>query len=139
MIRARILVRPIMQHRSAPFFFVQVRPRAAGRWTTHAVAASLEVAERRAAAGWRVAMQLTGADYRVVSEYELEHEGGIVAVAGAVASLHAQALRACRWLPLAREVVGVGADAEPLSRPAVAGRAPARSQPGTVRAPRTAG
>src|SRR5690348_6680761 len=97
-----------------------------------------EVAEQRAAAGWRVPMQLTGADYRVVSECELEHEGGIVAVAEAVASLHAQALRACRWLPLAREVVGVGASgAESLSRPDAAGHAPARSQPGTARARRT--
>ncbi len=129
-----------MQHPSAPLFFVQVRPRAAGRWTTHAVAGSLEVAEQRAAEGWRVPMQLTGADYRVVSERELEHEGGIVAVAEAVASLHAQALRACRRLPLARAVVGVGASgAESLSRPAAAGHAPARSQPGTARARRTAG
>lgn len=104
------------------------------------MAGSLEVAKQRAAAAWRVPMQLTGADYRVVSERELEHEGGIVAVAQAVASLHAQALRSCRWLPLAREVVGVGAaGAEPLSRPVAAGHAPARSQPGTARARRTAG
>ena len=72
---------------------------------THAVAGCSDVAAREGAAGWRVPVELTGADYRVVSEHELEREGGIVAVAEAVASLHAQALRACRWLPLADEVV----------------------------------
>jgi hypothetical protein len=53
-----------------------------------------------------VVRPVTGADYRVVSDRDLEREGGIVAVVEAVASLHAQALRACRWLPVADEVVG---------------------------------
>jgi hypothetical protein len=47
------------------------------------------------------------ADWRVVSENQLEGEGGIVAVAEAVASFHAQTLRACRWLAVDDEVVGV--------------------------------
>jgi hypothetical protein len=42
----------------------------------------------------------------VVSDAELEHEGGLVAIAEAIASFHAQALVACRWLPLADEIVG---------------------------------
>ncbi len=89
---------------AAPLFFVQVRPPSCGRWTTHAVAGAPEVAAREAQ-GWKVPAHLTGADYRVVSDRDLEREGGIVAVVEAVASLHAQALRACRWLPVADEVV----------------------------------
>ena len=96
-----------MQHPAiSPLFFVQVRPQQGGRWTTHAVAGSSDVAVREGAAGWKLPVAATGADYRVVSEADLEREGGIVAVAEAVASLHAQALRACRWLPLADDVVG---------------------------------
>ncbi|HET6849608.1 MAG TPA: hypothetical protein VFH74_12160 [Gaiellales bacterium] len=89
-----------------PLYFVQVRPPCGGRWTTHAVADASDVAARHGAEEWRVPVEVTGAGYRVVSERELEREGGIVAVAEAIASLHAQALRACRWLPLADEVVG---------------------------------
>jgi hypothetical protein len=96
----------LMQASPAQLFFVQVRPPAGGRWTTHAVAGSPTIASREAASSWRLPVQITGADYRVVSETELEREGGPVAVAEAVASLHAQALRACRWLPMADEVVG---------------------------------
>jgi hypothetical protein len=95
----------MQQPTAAPLFFVQVRPPTGGRWSTHAVADSPDVAARRGAAGWRLPVQLTGADYRVVSEEQLKREGGIVAVAEAVASLHAQALRTCRWLPLAGEIV----------------------------------
>jgi hypothetical protein len=91
---------------TSPLFFVQVRPSVCQRWTTHAVAGSPEVAARAGAAGWRMPVQITGADYRIVSDADLEREGGIVAVAEAVASLHAQALRACRWLAVADEVVG---------------------------------
>ncbi|HET7428862.1 MAG TPA: hypothetical protein VFJ66_05385 [Gaiellales bacterium] len=90
---------------AAPLFFVQVRPPSGGRWTTHAVAGAPEVADREAQS-WKVPAHLTGADCRVVSDRDLEREGGIVAVVEAVASLHAQALRACRWLPVADEVVG---------------------------------
>ena len=95
-----------MQVSPAPLFFVQVRPTAGGRWTTHAVAGSPAIASREAASCWRLPVQMMGADYRVVSETGLEREGGPMAVAEAVASLHAQALRTCRWLPLADEVVG---------------------------------
>ena len=72
---------------------------------THAVAGAPEVAARCGAERWQLPVQVTGAEYRVVSERDLEREGGIVAVAEAVASLHAQALRASRWLPVADEVV----------------------------------
>ncbi len=95
-----------MQHPPAsPLFFVQVRPHSAERWTTQGVADSPEVAEQEASAAWRLPMQMTGADCRVVSDEQLQREGGVVAVAEAVASFHAEALRACRWLPLAAEVV----------------------------------
>jgi hypothetical protein len=88
-------------------FFLQIRPRGAERWTTQAVAESPDVATREAAEDWAVPLRLTGGDYRVVGEADLEQEGGIVAVAEAIASFHAQALQACRWLPLADEIVGV--------------------------------
>lgn len=95
-----------MQTAASTLFFVQVRPPLCRRWTTHAVAGSPDVAARKGAEGWRVPVQMTGAELRIVSDADLEREGGIVAVAEAVASLHAQALRACRWLPVADEVVG---------------------------------
>jgi hypothetical protein len=95
-----------MQHPPAsPLFFVQVRPQASERWTTQGVADSPEVAEQEACGAWRLPVLMTGADCRVVSEEQLELEGGMVAVAEAVASFHAEALRACRWLPLAAEIV----------------------------------
>ncbi len=95
------------QSHESPVFFLQVRPCGARRWTTQAVAESPDVAAREAVDDWALALRLTGGDYRVVGEADLEQEGGIVAVAEAVASFHAQALKASRWLPLADEIVGV--------------------------------
>ncbi|HEY0389841.1 MAG TPA: hypothetical protein VGC71_15475 [Gaiellales bacterium] len=95
-------------HRPAapPLFFLQVRPSGSVRWTTQAVAEAPEVVAREAAKDWELPLRLIGGDHRVVSDAELEHEGGLVAIAEAIASFHAQALVACRWLPLADEIVG---------------------------------
>ena len=50
--------------------------------------------------GAPVTRMLETAEFRVVSDRQLEAEGGAVALAQAVASLHAEALRAQSWISL---------------------------------------
>ena len=82
-------------------FFVQVRGGDADRWMTVGTAGSRAIAARAAERDWApVTRMLETAEFRVVSDRQLEAEGGAVALAQAVASLHAEALRAQSWISL---------------------------------------
>jgi len=85
-----------------PLYFVQIRPAADARWMTVAAGGARAQAQRAADREWRsvVGCLDNGAVYRVVSERDLDDEGGEVAVARAIASLHAESLRAQHWLEL---------------------------------------
>jgi hypothetical protein len=86
----------------APLYFVQVKPTTDARWITVAAGGVRAQAQRAADREWRYVARCLddGAVYRVVSERDLDSEGGEVAVARAIASLHAESLRAQHWLDL---------------------------------------
>jgi hypothetical protein len=91
-----------------PVYFVQVRPADASQWTTHAISDSQAEARSIARRDWAAVVAKVGGELRVISETELDRHGGLMAVMEAVASFHAEALRASRWLPIADEIISAG-------------------------------
>jgi hypothetical protein len=81
-------------------YFVQVRAGGSDAWVTQAIATSWDSAARAVDNGW--ARILLGAgrpvQYRVITEVGLVNEGGSDALAGAIASLEHEVLRAVSWL-----------------------------------------
>ncbi|HYW29606.1 MAG TPA: hypothetical protein VE824_07350 [Gaiellales bacterium] len=86
-------------------YFVQVRPAGSRRWQTQAIGGSEDEARRLAQRDWSLPIAKARGELRVIGDAELERHGGLVAVMEAIASFHAEALRACRWVPIADEVV----------------------------------